>query len=255
MDTNIWTQFDFPGDMAKAVQTADGFKSTFGHLATHPYNINDPERSWWWLFPTGKGYSNWPAYQCGKFVFYKPWGVNAIRTGLIFEKGVCKELASAFGSAKAKHFEMTDRWMWHSLLKSLRDNSLAQALDKIRERTGEGPEFTLSVTVPMDDKVLSDKDTVYRFRSAFKDRVIHVSTKQEEREIPGIEAVESLPAMADCLEAMHAGKGKMLWVDFIVGLDIPVGESGVTAPWTGTEVWDNLLEPFSPWIKTEFDQH
>lgn len=251
MDNLIWTQFEYPGDVAKAVQGAEGFQSTFGRLATHPYNESNPENSFWWLFPTGKGFQNWPAYRCGKFVFYRPWGSNAIRAGLHFEKGVSKELASAFGTAKGRHFEMTSSWLWHSLLKNLRDGSLALALDKIRDTTGEGAEFTISVSVPLDEHTLTEKATEYRFRNAFKDRIIHTNTKLGEREIPGIEQAENLSDLANRLEAMNSGPGTMLWVDFIVGLDIPINNEGSGQPWTGTEVWNNLLEPFSPWIRIE----
>jgi hypothetical protein len=38
---------------------------------------------------------------------------------------------------------------------------------------------------------------------------------------------------------------------FLETLDISIGKQGTGPPWKGTEVWNNLLEPFSPWIRRE----
>jgi hypothetical protein len=251
MHPHVWTQIVDPGEMARSVIAAEGFKSAFGHLATHPYNENDPENSFWWLFPTGKGFENWPAYHCGKFVFYRPWNSKTIRAGLHIEKGITRELAKAWGTAKAGHFAVTNRWMWHSLLKSLRDGSLTNALSNIRKRTGVGVEFTISVSVPLDEPILTEKATEYRFCSMSSDELHHSKTRHGEKEIPEIEQVKSLSDLATCLESMITGDGGMLWVDVIAGLDISIGKQGTGPPWKGTEVWNNLLEPFSPWIRRE----
>ncbi|QXE87401.1 hypothetical protein KP003_03050 [Geomonas nitrogeniifigens] len=251
MDKTIWTQIPYPGDLAKAVQGADGFKTRFGRLATHPYNEENPDNSFWWLFPTGKGFQNWPAYRCGKFVFYRPRGSNAIRAGLHIEKGVCKELAEAFGSTRGRHFEMTKAWIWHLLLQDLKNGAMATALGDIQTRSGMAPEFTISVCAPLDEHTLTEKATEYRFRTVANEGLFHFCTKPGEREITGIEQVTSLSTLACTLEAMGKGPGTMLWVDLIIGLDIPISADGPGPNWSGTEVWEGVLEPFSPWIRTE----
>lgn len=80
-------------------------------LAVHPYNVIEPERSIWWLFPPTRGRGNWPAYHLGKFMFDRPPGRNAIRAGIHIEKGLGKEQARAFGPGKGMHFELTSSWI------------------------------------------------------------------------------------------------------------------------------------------------
>ncbi|MBI5445710.1 MAG: hypothetical protein HY900_31400 [Deltaproteobacteria bacterium] len=236
--------------MAKAVQATDGFKSAFGRLATHPYNEANPDNSIWWLFPRGRGpRQNWPAYHCGKFVFLRSRGQESIRVGIHVEKGVDSALGSALGTARGRHFVMTDRWIWQSFLADLRTGAFDDALSVIRERSLEGPELRFDVGVPLDERRLTEARTRYRFRSAFGDRTILVSHDPQPHPVPGLERAETLPQVAERLAAFHDGGGALLWIDLVVGLDIPVDRNEGGRGWDAGAIWKNLLEPLAPWVR------
>lgn len=250
MSPRPWTSLAFPGLVTQAVTGAKGFKERFGRLAVHPYNEHQPDRSVWWLFPPGKSqHQHWPAYHLGKFVIHKPLGKSAMRIGLHVEKGTGLQLAAAYGGTKAKNFAMTDRWLWHSFLKDLESGRVAQALDQIRARSGLAPEIEVEAGAPLDEPKLRTRPSSYRFSCGVGGTLKLVEHHVGDQGLPGLERARTIPELAQILALAKGGPGEMLWLNLIVGLEIPVAAERDGTKWDGSAIWINAMEPLASWVR------
>lgn len=88
----------------------------WGHLTPRPWNMYDPDNTFWWLVPGPE----WPAYKYGK-LFFSPDRApdGCILCGMHVEKGLDNAIEAAYPSAGGRRLIMKENWSWHNFFKDL----------------------------------------------------------------------------------------------------------------------------------------
>lgn len=254
-----WTRMMFATEVETALVSSEGFKQRFGSLAAHPYDMDKPDQTVWWLFPRAAvAWGNWPAYSVGKYYFSagkqffdRPEGPRVMRLGLHVEKGISEQNArQGYATGKGKYFGMTPQWTWHRLLDSLEDGTLAAAIDVAADRSGLPVEVAVEPNFPLDEPALREKFGYHRFEAGTGGALRLVEERAQPGKLVGIGAADSLAALAQRLRVATAQE-TWTWINLYVAVAVPChGEPppGGGPAWTGSDFWHRVLEPLAPWV-------
>jgi hypothetical protein len=240
-------------EVESAVINSAGFKKRFGTLAAHPYDVDKPDRTVWWLFPGSKiPWGNWPAYAFGKFFFDRRALLGVMRAGLHIEKGIAVEYAQkVYGSGKGKFFGMTPDWAWHGFLNDLESGRLGTAMAEMAKRSGVPVEVTIEPSFPLDEPVLHEKFGHHRFEVTTDSGLKLVDEQARPDKLVGIGQAKSLLDLTQRLRQATAEE-KWTWVNVFVSVSVPhLAEPPIGAgpAWTGSDFWHRVLEPLADWVK------
>ena len=103
----------------------------WGHLSARPWNMYDPDNTFWWLVPG----ADWPAYKYSK-LFFSPDRApdGCLFLGMHIEKGLDRSVGDAYPSAGGRRLIMKDDWAWHKFFNDLESLTIGKAFTQISEK-------------------------------------------------------------------------------------------------------------------------
>lgn len=255
MEVNkAWTRMFLADEVKKAVVSCDGLQARFGTLASHCYNQSKPNQTVWWLFPKAKStYANWPAYHFGKYFFARAPKRGAMRVGLHVEKGLSEEAAKGYGPGKAKHFGMTSSWVWHSFLDDLEAGRVSGAVDLVLGRCTAPIELEVEPSFALDELENHVRETPghHRFSLLKAGGLRLLEESPQPKKLEGVGQVASLQDLGARLRRAIKEE-PWTWVNLFIEAVVPCqteAPAGAGDPWSGSDFWGNVLEPFAGWVR------
>ncbi len=220
-------------------------------LVKRPWNMYEPNTTLWWITPT----TDWPAYKHGKNNFQFKNDEQAILSGLNIEKGLGLETTQAYSSPKGRRMIMDNTWIWHHYIDSLRDKTFESMLVSATKRCPIPLIFEVSGSyVPYPDEydpysTIHGDFYIFSWQSSSK-RILIVDKKEDAGVLRPIDGVKDLSDLSSALSKLN--ENQWLWIDIIIGIKLDVipekKEKDMENTWSETDLWQNLLSFFRPWV-------
>ncbi len=242
--------YSIPGDVVLDLGRLREYKEAVGDLACIPYNQAKSDQSVWWLFPKiGKG-GDWPAYNLGKFVFYKQAGELVLNVGLNVERGLGADAVATFESkARATRHLMTPSWRWHRFVADMQGGEVDAALGHIAAAGATAAFDFRAGSVPVgDEHPLPTPTAEIRFDySAGHLRCVHVPSQRPARS--SVVGLEKCRTLRDLGQRFQGLSDPWLWIDLYAGARFPIAAApDQPDAWRVDQLWRDVLEPLRPWL-------
>jgi hypothetical protein len=223
-------------------------KQGWDHLSPRPWNMYDPNNTFWWLVPG----PDWPAYRYGKLFFSPDRAPDGhLFVGIHVEKGLHQSVGDAYPSTGGRRLIMRDDWSWYKFFNDLQSLEIGKAFTQISEK------IKSSVMVRIEAGFVEDPGSFDPQATRPEWDVVNFYADGNSLEIHDVETPSDLlGGVADSKNLTELTKTipvirniNWVWIDCFIGNIFQKSPDLVNNnTWNANQLCDKFLSILKPWI-------